>query len=79
MKRDGYKKPRIIVGPRRSGANSKSVCPARIVLPRPSEIVADTKKLAEAEHRVRRWVQEHGLGESGWDLEVLSAVLGRKA
>lgn len=72
-KRDGSKKRRIIVDLRRSGANSRSLCPERIVLPRPSEITADARKLAEAEPRAREWAVQQGLDMAGWDLEVLSA------
>ena len=48
-KQDGTVKRRIIVDLRRSGANSKSICPECIILPRISDAIQDLRQLAEDE------------------------------
>eukprot|EP00972_Heterocapsa_arctica_P026392 3886261-Heterocapsa_arctica.AAC.1 len=46
---DGTSKARIIVDMLRSGANSRSFVPERIVLPRVCDVTVDVKDLAETE------------------------------
>ena len=72
-KQDGTVNRRIIVDLRRSGANSKSVCPEPIILPRISDAIQDLRQLAEDEPPAwqRAAAVEDDLGT--WGCEAVSA------
>ena len=72
-KQDGTVKRLIIVDLRRSGANSKSVCPERIILPRISDAIQDLRQLAEDEPHA--WQQAAAVEDDldTWGCEAVSA------
>ena len=71
--RDGTVKRRIIVDLRRSGANSKSVCPERIILPRISDAIQDLRQLAEDEPQAWQQAAEVEDDLDTWGCEAVSA------
>ena len=72
-KQDGTVKRRIIMDVRRSGANSKSVCLERIILPRISDAIQDLRQLAEDE--TQAWQQAAAVEDDldTWGCEAVSA------
>ena len=68
-------KRRIIVDLKRSGANSKSLAPQRIVLPRPLDVVNDIRDTAEEVDRARAEASAAGFDLADWATEIVTADL----
>ena len=51
VKENGERKRRVVIDLRRSGGNSKSKLPERLVLPRPCDVIRMLKQMNERRHR----------------------------